>query len=311
MTSMGRPSTNTLRKMQEFIDAPEKKRTNDTYAERYRYVRAFFKFAKKDVIEGLKDKVKDVHNDSDMPNNSRYLPRYIEHMSKTASISKSAKACNEWRDAILELLQEHAKKESRFINDLYAALPETYSQDYAILASMKGGGAFPVNHRSKRWTKKKIYKRWVKNLSKPVTRHIQKVDLCVGDRSICKGHLGISRKYMPQFNSRAEIQQFTRFVKKAYGIKSHKTRKVAKELKSSQREINRKRVKDLIDSNIIKKVQVPILISGDDYVIDGHHRWAAYMLKAPEKKIPAVVVDAPIKDVLGIAVAWGAKHQEF
>ena len=44
--------------MQEFIDAPEKKRTNDTYAERYRYVRAFFKFAKKDVIEGLKDKVK-------------------------------------------------------------------------------------------------------------------------------------------------------------------------------------------------------------------------------------------------------------
>jgi len=176
---------------------------------------------------------------------------------------------------------------------------------------MKGGAPFPVDHNSKRWTQKKNYKKWVRNLKKPVTRHAHTEDLCVGERSICRGHLGIPRKYMPQFNSPVEIQQFTRFVKKAYGIRSYKTRKAAKDLKSSQREINKKRVKGLIDDNIINKVRVPILISGDDYVIDGHHRWAAYKLKAPEKKMPAVVIDAPIKDVLGIAVAWGAKHQEF
>ena len=176
---------------------------------------------------------------------------------------------------------------------------------------MKGGAPFPVDHNSKRWTQKKNYKKWVRNLKKPVTRHAHTEDLCVGEKSICRGHLGIPRKYMPQFNSPAEIQQFTRFVKKAYGIRSYKTQKAAKDLKSSQREINKKRVKGLIDDNIINKVRVPVLISGDDYVIDGHHRWAAYKLKAPEKKMPAVVIDAPIKDVLGIAVAWGAKHQEF
>jgi len=170
---------------------------------------------------------------------------------------------------------------------------------------------FPVDHRYKAWTRKKTYKKWVSKLKRKTVKHSPKVDLCVGKRSICKGHLGISRKYMPQFNSRAEIRQFTNFVRKAYGIKSHKARKSARELKSSQREIRRDRVQSLIDDNILKKVQVPILISGDNYVIDGHHRWAAYKMGAPDKKMPAVVIDAPIKDVLGIAVAWGAKHQEF
>jgi len=173
------------------------------------------------------------------------------------------------------------------------------------------GAIFPVDHKSKAWTQKKVYKKWVRKLERKTAKRTAKEDLCVGKKSICKNNIGIVRKYMPQFNSPAEIKQFTRFVKKVYGIKSHKTRKAAKDLKSSQREISKKRVQGLIDDNIINKVRVPILISGDDYVIDGHHRWAAYKLAAPKKKIPAVVIDAPIKDVLGIAVAWGAKHQEF
>lgn len=264
----------------------------------YKYVNAFFRYGKKEDIEGLK--LASLKNNADSPENAKYLPHYIAHIKKAKG--------DEWRMAILKLIADH-KGTSKFIASLYDALPDKYSKDHSRMNAT--GGAFPVDHNSKRWTQKKNYKKWVRNLKKPVTRHAQKEDLCVGERSICKGHLGIPRKYMPQFNSPAEIRQFTRFVKKAYGIRSHKTRKAAKDLKSSQREINRKRVKGLIDDNILKKVNVPILISGDDYVIDGHHRWAAYMMKAPEKKLPAVVIDAPIKDVLGIAVAWGAKHQEF
>jgi hypothetical protein len=37
----------------------------------------------------------------------------------------------------------------------------------------------------------------------------------------------------------------------------------------------------------------------------------AFRLKKPEKPIPAIQIEAPVKDILGIAVAWGAKHHEF
>ena len=289
----------------EFLNAPTEKAKDfrgDYRPFMYKYITGFFKYGKKEDIEALK--LRDLKNNADVAENSKYLPHYIAHISKAKK--------DEWSKAILQMINDHKDiPHSKFISSLYDALPDKYSKDYSRMNAMKGGAPFPVNHDSKRWTQKKNYKKWVRNLKKPVTRHAHTEDLCVGEKSICRGHLGIPRKYMPQFNSPAEIRQFTRFVKKAYGIRSYKTQKAAKDLKSSQREINKKRVKGLIEDNIINKVRVPVLISGDDYVIDGHHRWAAYKLKAPEKKMPAVVIDAPIKDVLGIAVAWGAKHQEF
>jgi ParB-like chromosome segregation protein Spo0J len=61
----------------------------------------------------------------------------------------------------------------------------------------------------------------------------------------------------------------------------------------------------------LNNLRVPLVVSEDNYIVDGHHRWAAFRLKKPEKSLPVILIDAPIKDVLGIAVAWGAKHHEF
>jgi hypothetical protein len=178
---------------------------------------------------------------------------------------------------------------------------------------MNGGAnaSFPVDHESKAWTRKKVYKKWVRKLERKTVRHTAKEDLCIGKDSICKYHIGIVRKYMPQFSSPAEIKQFTNFIKKAYGITSHSGKKAANELKSSQKEISRERVEGLIHDNILKKLNTPVLISADNYVIDGHHRWAAYMMIKPKAMLPVVIINAKIKDILGIAVAWGAKHEEF
>jgi ParB-like chromosome segregation protein Spo0J len=84
-------------------------------------------------------------------------------------------------------------------------------------------------------------------------------------------------------------------------------------LRPAQGEISRKRIKDLIapPHEILKKVKIPLIVSKNNYIVDGHHRWAAYRVKRPEASLPVVVIDAPIKDVLGIAVAWGAKHENF
>ena len=173
------------------------------------------------------------------------------------------------------------------------------------------GHSFLVEDPKRRWTRSKKYKKWVGKLTRKQAHHTKLEDLCVGKNTICKGDLGIPRKYMPQFNSPAEIKDFSKFVKSAYKIKSCKGTRKASDLKPSQGEISRKRIKGLIEDGVLEKVQVPLVISGDNYVVDGHHRWAAYRVEKPKSKLPVMVIDAPIKDVLGIAVAWGAKHQEF
>jgi hypothetical protein len=116
---------------------------------------------------------------------------------------------------------------------------------------------------------------------------------------------------MPQFATKDEVKSFIRFVRKVYHIKSQKGTRKANQLRPSQGEISRKRIKDLINDNILKKINVPLIVSKDNYIVDGHHRWAAYRVKEPKKSLPVMTIGAPIKDVLGIAVAWGAKHEQF
>jgi hypothetical protein len=170
---------------------------------------------------------------------------------------------------------------------------------------------FPKEHPEKPWTNKSKYKRWVGKLTRKAPRRTKQEDLCVGKESICKGDLGIPRKYMPQFATKDEVKSFIRFVRKVYHIKSQKGTRKANQLRPSQGEISRKRIKDLINDNILKKINVPLIVSKDNYIVDGHHRWAAYRVKEPKKSLPVMTIGAPIKDVLGIAVAWGAKHEQF
>jgi ParB-like chromosome segregation protein Spo0J len=55
----------------------------------------------------------------------------------------------------------------------------------------------------------------------------------------------------------------------------------------------------------------PVVVSKDKYVVDGHHRWAAMKKAAPEKGIPVLMINAPINDALGVAVAAGTKREKF
>jgi hypothetical protein len=182
------------------------------------------------------------------------------------------------------------------------------------LVEINGGEKFRIEDASKNWTLTRRYKKWVGKLTRKATgkRHTKSEDLCVGKDNICEGDLGIARKYMPQFIGKDDVQKFRNFIKRVYKIKSCITRRRAKDLKPTQKEISRSRIEDLINNEkILNKVLVPLVISKDNYVVDGHHRWAAYRLKKPNKLLPAVEIDAPIKDVLGISIAWGAKHEEF
>lgn len=191
-------------------------------------------------------------------------------------------------------------------------MPKSATRKKTRTVRINGGDTFQVDNPNKKWTKSDKYEKWINKLTRKKPKHTRDEDLCVGVNNMCKGDLGIRRKYMPQFNDATEIARFKKFVRKAYGIKSCKSTRKARQLRPSQGEISRKRVEGLVeDGGDFQEVNVPLIVSGDNFVIDGHHRWAAFRLEKPERSLPVVVIDAPAKDVLGIAVAWGAKHEDF
>jgi hypothetical protein len=175
-----------------------------------------------------------------------------------------------------------------------------------------------VQSKEKPWVKEPNYRRWLGKLK----RHTAKVkreggndnpeNMCV-DSNICKGDLGIPRKLMPQFNSPRDIKNFTGFILKRYGIRSKRGTRKAGQLRPSQEEINRERVEDVQEDIREKKLNpnVPLIVSADNYVIDGHHRWAAYKAKYPRKRLPVLIVDDSARDVLSMAATWGARNQQF
>ena len=86
----------------------------------------------------------------------------------------------------------------------------------------------------------------------------------------------------------------------------------AKNLKPAQNEINKEIVDNLIDK--MKKYgehKNPIVISKDKYIVDGHHRWAAYKKYKPNQKLDAVVIDAPVNNAIGVAISVETKRESF
>lgn len=175
-----------------------------------------------------------------------------------------------------------------------------------------------VHSKEKPWVKEPRYKRWLTRLK----RHRDKVkregdndhpeNMCM-DSDICKGDLGIPRRLMPQFTSAKGIREFRGYIKSHYGIRSKRTTRRARDLRPSQEEINRERVEDVKDDIREKKLDpnVPLIVSEDGFVIDGHHRWAAYKSHHPSKPLPVLMVQAPARDVLGVATVWGAESHAF
>lgn len=249
-----------------------------------------------------------------------------------AAAKASAEGRGEREKAIKEFESLGAKfgGSGPFIGALWDELPRDYKggPSHSRKAVTKGGGShkrpagkrpvagFAVVHSTEKpWVKEPNYKRWLQKLKRHTRRKSQEehpANMCV-DSDLCKGDLGIPRRLMPQFNSEKDIKNFVAFAENRYGIKSRKATRRASSLKPSQEEINRERVEDVADDIRYKKLdpKVPLIVSKDSYVIDGHHRWAAFKKDKPTYKMPVLLVEAPARDVLSVAATWGARHQQF
>jgi hypothetical protein len=140
---------------------------------------------------------------------------------------------------------------------------------------------------------------------------------------------GIPRLQMPQIGghpvpgSRAESfprnpwdptevdgsQDFIRFTEE-HGLKVTSGMTSALQLRPSQRELVGPKVAAMVVDKNFDAVKNPLFISKDNYVIDGHHRWAAVVARDMETQklqdiqMKTLRVDAPMSEVYFLAMRW-------
>lgn len=112
-----------------------------------------------------------------------------------------------------------------------------------------------------------------------------------------KDTLSINRKDMPQIESK-NLRDFVSFVKKKNV--SVKEKLIAPGiLKATQDQFHKAKIQSIVD-----KLEdgvydhKPIIISKDNYVMDGHHRWLAH--KHLEKKLPVFHVDVKAQELIDL-----------
>jgi len=108
-----------------------------------------------------------------------------------------------------------------------------------------------------------------------------------------------SRALMPQIKG----DKMTKFMKHLsdndveYRIK----RLPVKDLKATQSEFDLAKV----DQMIGQRNDVKIIVSNDNYIMDGHHRWLADYNTNKNSKISAIVIDLPILELMRVAKEFG------
>jgi hypothetical protein len=88
--------------------------------------------------------------------------------------------------------------------------------------------------------------------------------------------MNIPRKDMPQINS-GDVADFINFLKKNK-ISTTKMMVDPNDLKATQGQFDKSKIKDMLDKVDSGSLDdKPIIISKDNYVMDGHHRWLAFV----------------------------------
>lgn len=110
--------------------------------------------------------------------------------------------------------------------------------------------------------------------------------------------LKIDRKDMPQIKGK-DVKDFLQFLKISHGVTSSKANIDPSILTATQQQFHKAKIvaiMSLIQNDSYDNT--PILISNDNYVLDGHHRWLAHLnLK---KDIQVIQVDDTVKNVLSM-----------
>ena len=114
-------------------------------------------------------------------------------------------------------------------------------------------------------------------------------------------NLGIDRKQMPQISSQ-DVNEFISYLKSLGHAVTKSTLPII-QLKMTQKEFNDDKVKHLMKKGK-SQLSKPVIVSKDNYLLDGHHRFLALYNLDSSSKIPVVKVDVAIHTLLNLAKSF-------
>lgn len=120
-----------------------------------------------------------------------------------------------------------------------------------------------------------------------------------------KDSLGIARKDMPQIRKKHYPEFFEELEKENIDYRTEEIN--PRDYKPTQSYINLERITEIEQAPAYNKKK-SILVSNDNYVLDGHHRW--YYKRKINDTIPAIIVDLPIRDLIERARKFSAVEFE-
>ena len=115
-----------------------------------------------------------------------------------------------------------------------------------------------------------------------------------------KDSLGMSRENMPQI-SKDQRQKYFDYLK-SKDISVEKTKIIPKQLKPTQKNFSKEIIRNIMDKDPDLH---PPMISSDDYILDGHHRWLADYNTDKNKEIPVIRLGQPILDLIKTTKSFG------
>lgn len=96
---------------------------------------------------------------------------------------------------------------------------------------------------------------------------------------IPSGGLGVPRDKMPQVNAK-DVPEYLSWLQEQHGVRSARERVRVSDLKPTQGEINTKKVSAMFGTGM-ETLGKPVIVSQDNYILDGHHRWLAILHADP------------------------------
>jgi hypothetical protein len=114
--------------------------------------------------------------------------------------------------------------------------------------------------------------------------------------------MGLSRMDLPQIKS-TDVPEFIEWLD-SKDIDSVKTSMQVGELTPIQKEINLSKTDSMAAKHSSGEIDLskgkPVMVSGDEYLIDGHHRWYALRELDPDNRLDVIMIDSPILDLISL-----------
>jgi len=114
--------------------------------------------------------------------------------------------------------------------------------------------------------------------------------------------MGLSRMELPQIKS-TDVPEFIDWLEEK-GVDSVRTSMQVGELTPIQKEINLEKTDSMAAKHEQGEIDLstgkPVMVSSDEYLVDGHHRWYALRELDPNNRLDVVMIDAPILDLTSL-----------